>query len=54
MFLGVEDGGPVASGLPLLEDRGLIDGRPTAYVCENYVCNLPVTTPSDLARQLAS
>jgi len=54
VFLGVEDGGPAASGLPLLEGRGRIDGRSTAYVCENYVCKLPVTAPSDLARQLAS
>ncbi len=54
VFLGVDDGRGAVSGLPLLEGRGLIDGRPTAYVCENYVCRLPVTAPSDLARQLAS
>ena len=39
--------------LPLLESRGMIGGVPTAYVCEGYVCDLPVTTPSDLAAQLA-
>ena len=39
-------------GLPLLEDRGMIDGKPTAYVCQNYVCQLPVTTPEELAAQL--
>ena len=39
-------------GLPLLEARGMIDGKPTAYVCQNYVCQLPVTTPEDLAVQL--
>ena len=31
----------------------MIGGVPTAYVCEGYVCDLPVTTPSDLASQLA-
>jgi hypothetical protein len=27
-------------------------GRPTAYVCEDYACQLPVHTPEDLARLL--
>ncbi|MEE3004816.1 MAG: thioredoxin domain-containing protein [Chloroflexota bacterium] len=40
--------------LPLLESRGMIDGKPTAYVCENYACQLPVTTPEELAAQLES
>ena len=34
--------------LPLLKDRELVDGRATAYVCENYACQLPVTTPEEL------
>ena len=38
--------------LPLLEGRGMIDGRPTAYVCQNYACQLPVTDPEALAAQL--
>ena len=41
------------SGLPLLEGRGMVDGRPTAYVCENYACQLPVTHAEALAAQLA-
>ncbi|MFB3119700.1 MAG: thioredoxin domain-containing protein, partial [Stenotrophomonas maltophilia] len=40
------------TALPLLEQRGLVDGKPTAYVCQNYVCQLPVTDPEALARQL--
>lgn len=40
------------SMLPLLEGRGLVDGKPAAYVCENYACKLPVTTPADLAALL--
>ncbi len=39
--------------LPLLKDRGKIQGRATAYVCRNYTCDLPVTEPQALARQLA-
>ena len=38
---------------PLLEARTLIDDQPAAYVCRNYACKLPVTTPADLAKQLA-
>ena len=40
--------------IPLLENRGMIEGKPTAYVCQNYACQLPVTDPESLASQLAS
>ena len=45
--------GAAASALPLLEGRGMVDGRPTAYVCENYACQLPVTDAEALRGQLA-
>ena len=45
-----EDGG----GLPLLEGRETLDGRPTAFVCEHYACSLPVTEPDALLAQLGS
>jgi uncharacterized protein len=41
-----------AAGVPLLEGRAMIDGKTTAYVCRNYACELPVTDPTALARQL--
>ena len=41
-----------ARGLPLLEGRAAVDGKPTAYVCRNYACELPVTDRQALARQL--
>ncbi len=39
--------------LPLLRDRGLMNERPTAYVCENYACQAPVTDRERLASQLS-
>jgi len=39
-------------GTPLLAERELIHGLPTAYVCENYVCQLPVTDRTELAKLL--
>ena len=38
--------------LPLLAERSLVNGQPAAYVCENYACKLPVTTPEALAELL--
>jgi uncharacterized protein len=40
------------SMIKLLEDRPLIDDKPTAYVCRHYTCDRPVTTPELLASQL--
>ena len=46
-------GVPDASGWELLRDRVLVDARPTAYVCRQFVCRLPVTDADDLITQLA-
>jgi uncharacterized protein len=35
-------------GVPLLAGKGLLDGRATAYVCESFACQAPVTTPEEL------
>ena len=37
---------------PLLADRALVDGKPTAYVCEHFACRRPVTSPEDLRAEL--
>jgi uncharacterized protein YyaL (SSP411 family) len=37
---------------PLLRRRPLLDGAPTAYVCENFACQAPVTVPEELAALL--
>ena len=46
-------GEPDQAGFDLLADRPLIEGRATAYVCQHFVCKLPVTSAADLAAQLA-
>jgi uncharacterized protein len=46
-------GGPEGSDQPpLLEGRTAVDGKPAAYVCENFTCRLPVTDPTDLSGEL--
>ena len=46
---------PVPPDAPgLLQGRGLLRGLPTAYVCQGFVCNLPVNTVEDLRQQLAA
>ncbi|TDC70208.1 thioredoxin domain-containing protein [Streptomyces hainanensis] len=47
-----EPGAP--DGAPLLADRPLRDGRPTAYVCRGFVCDLPTTEPDALAARLGT
>jgi uncharacterized protein YyaL (SSP411 family) len=48
----------VAPGVPLPEahpayGKGLVAGRPAAYVCEGPVCSLPLTEPQVLVDRLA-
>ncbi|MBN1430095.1 MAG: thioredoxin domain-containing protein [Anaerolineae bacterium] len=45
-----EEDGPL---IPLLVGREMVDGRATAYVCRQFVCQLPVTDPESLREQLA-
>jgi len=44
--IAVGDG--TGATVPLLEARARVEGRPTAYACHDFVCDLPVTDPAAL------
>ncbi|MFD8028293.1 thioredoxin domain-containing protein [Streptomyces sp. NPDC059717] len=58
-LLGTAPGAVVAVGtagseeLPLLADRILVDGEPTAYICRNFTCDAPTTDPERLRNGLS-
>jgi len=45
-------GDEAGATIALLRDRPLLEGRATAYVCQRFACQLPVTTAEGLAAQL--
>jgi uncharacterized protein YyaL (SSP411 family) len=45
---------PGSESVPLLAGRPQLDGKATAYVCEHFVCQRPVTSPAELASQLGA
>lgn len=59
-LLGRAPGAVVAAGegpdagteFPLLVDRPLVGGEPTAYVCRHFVCDAPTTDVEELAGKL--
>lgn len=57
-LLGAAPGAVVAYGVPgsdefpLLADRPLVDGAPTAYVCRDFTCDAPTTDPERLRAAL--
>ncbi|VAW31069.1 Uncharacterized protein YyaL, partial [hydrothermal vent metagenome] len=44
--------GEATSTVPLLTDRQRLESKATAYVCQRFVCQQPVSTPEALAEQL--
>jgi len=52
--LNIVDPAPAAQLPSLLQGKGQIDGKATAYVCHRRTCSAPVTTWSELEPLLAS
>jgi len=50
--LAVGDGSDAP--VPLLAGRGLVNGAPAAYVCRQFTCLAPVTSPAELRRVAAA
>ena len=51
---GAPDDAQARQAIPLLEGRELVGGRPAAYVCRNFACELPVTEPLQLLERLSA
>jgi uncharacterized protein YyaL (SSP411 family) len=47
-MVAVGAAGSDTSTIPLLQNRGQINGHATAYVCSNFACQNPITDPAEL------
>jgi uncharacterized protein YyaL (SSP411 family) len=54
VLVSIDPGQTRSVQYPLVAERPMLNDQPTAYVCENYVCNLPVVSVSELAKQLVT
>jgi uncharacterized protein len=56
-ILLLADGGPgqasLGRSLDFIKTVRPLEGKPTAYICENYVCQLPTSDPEQVAKLLA-
>lgn len=53
VVVAYSDGGTPPVDTPLLANRPRVDGKATAYVCQQFTCQLPVTDAAALRAQLA-
>ncbi len=52
VLLTVGKSSPASNAVPLTENKPTLGGKPTAYVCEGQVCDLPTTSAETFAAQL--
>ncbi|HZC82694.1 MAG TPA: aldo/keto reductase, partial [Nitrospiraceae bacterium] len=48
------DGTHPPSGHPLLDGKGLVEGKAALYICRNFSCQRPLTNPREVAESLRS
>ena len=53
VFVGNDVEDETVTNLPILQRKNLVNGKATAFVCEDYVCSLPSSTPESFAKQLS-
>jgi len=49
---GGDEGKVIGELIPFANDQNAIDGQATAYVCQNYACQSPITDPTLLEERL--
>ena len=52
VVMGLDAAASNDSGWPLMEGRSQVDGKATAFVCQQFACQLPVTDPAAFEKQL--
>ena len=52
IIVSADESTAAASPWPVFQSRSAIDNKPTAYVCQNYTCQLPTTNPDAMLSQL--
>ena len=52
IVLAVSDDPTTVQELPLLHNRPMVDGKSTAYVCQQFVCKQPTTSVKEFVKQL--
>jgi len=50
---GAEGQNYLGEKIQAIRGMSMIDGKPAAYVCENFTCKAPVTDPKALAGLLS-
>jgi len=48
------DAGEEADDLPLLQGKGLVQGKAALYICRDFACQAPLTDPAAIGERLAS
>jgi uncharacterized protein YyaL (SSP411 family) len=49
-----EEGGGIEQIVPMIQHQVAIDGKATAYVCENYACQMPTTDVDEMLSLIES